>query len=258
MIAVNLFNYLESSIQGVFVLGENGFWKYFSVNAGVWLRMENTFFGNAFQFDRVLGVKSFPFLFYLQISFSEKQRERERAHRRRPQAFNVAGELQAPVRRSHAPDRTVLVNHSTAPITPHRSISPSLDLASTRSHLQLRAFDAPIFDPPISLSLCDFDFCCCCGGVVVVFWWLWLLIAGVCCRGLNWSFGGVWCWDLAMICSVNWDLAVILKFSVIKFVWMLRKQLRKCEKFVGKQHFQNRTKHMKIFSTTIFKMQPNT
>ena len=33
--------------------------------------------------------------------------------------------------------------------------------------------------------LCDFDFWCCCGGVVVVFWWLWLLIAGVCCRELN-------------------------------------------------------------------------
>ena len=28
---------------------------------------------------------------------------------------------------------------------------------------------------------------------------------------------------LAVICSVDWDLAVILKFSVIKFVWMLRK-----------------------------------
>ena len=80
------------------------------------------------------------------------------------------------------------------------SISPPRDLA----------FDPPIFNPPI--SLCDFDFCCC-GGVVVVFWWLWLLIVGVCCHGLNWSFGGAWCWDLA----------VILKFFVIKFVWMLRK-----------------------------------
>ena len=28
---------------------------------------------------------------------------------------------------------------------------------------------------------------------------------------------------LAVICSVDWDLAVILIFSVIKFVWMLRK-----------------------------------
>ena len=64
----------------------------------------------------------------------------------------------------------------------------------------------------------------------MVFWWLWLLIAEVYCRGLNWSFGGVWCWDLAVICSVDWDLAVILKFSVIKFVLMLRK----CEKFVRK------------------------
>ena len=33
-----------------------------------------------------------------------------------------------------------------------------------------------------------------------MWWWvllacrrLWLLIAGVCCRGLNWSCGGVWC-----------------------------------------------------------------
>ena len=59
--------------------------------------------------------------------------------------------------------------------------------------------------------------------MVVVFWWLWLLIVEVCCRGLNWSFSGVWSWDLAVICSVDWDLAVILKFSVIKFVLMLRK-----------------------------------
>ena len=28
---------------------------------------------------------------------------------------------------------------------------------------------------------------------------------------------------LAVICSMDWDLAVILKFSIIKFVWMLRK-----------------------------------
>ena len=95
-----------------------------------------------------------------------------------------------------------------------RSISPLRDLA----------FDPPIFDPPIfnpPISLCDFDFYCCCGGVVVVFWWLWLpKFAAV---GLHWSFGGVWCWYLAVICSVDWDLAVILKFSIIKFVWMLRK-----------------------------------
>ena len=44
-------------IKAAFELGENDFWKCFFVNAGVWLRMENTFSGNAFQFDHVLGVK---------------------------------------------------------------------------------------------------------------------------------------------------------------------------------------------------------
>ena len=86
-----------------------------------------------------------------------------------------------------------------------------------------------------------------------MWWWvllacrrLWLLIAGVCYRGLNWSFGGVWCcfgggykfqWLWVVVggasdgyLAMNWDLAVILKFSVIKFVWMLRK----CKKLVGK------------------------
>ena len=73
--------------KATFELGENSFRKCFSVNAGVWLRMENTFSGNSFQFDRVLGVKWFSFLFYLQISFFGKQREKERLRvRSRPHA----------------------------------------------------------------------------------------------------------------------------------------------------------------------------
>ena len=49
--------------------------------------------------------------------------------------------------------------------------------------------------------------------------------------GIN--FGG--CGLLLVVASdgylaVDWDLAVILKLSVIKFFWMLRK----CRKFVGK------------------------
>ena len=93
----------------------NHFRKCFSVNAGVWLGMENKFSENAFQLTVCWGVKSFPFLFYLQISFSEKQRERERerereeeerAHRRQPRAFaprthepifNFAGEPRAQI-----------------------------------------------------------------------------------------------------------------------------------------------------------------
>ena len=150
----------------------------------------------------------------------ERERERESARGSPDHAFDVAGEPRAPVRRSHAPvqrsrgspDRTLQSDDRTLHSDDREEAqiacsSPTIDLVP----LDPSIFNPPIFDPPI--SLCDFDFCCCCGGVVVVFWWLWLLIAVVCCHGLNWSFGGVWCWDLA----------VILKFFVIKFVWILRK-----------------------------------
>ena len=49
-----------------------------------------------------------------------------------------------------------------------------------------------------------------------------------------------------------------MQFSIIKFVWKLRKWLRKCEKLVENLHFQNVSKHFKLFSNIIFKMQPNT
>ena len=45
-----------------------------------------------------------------------------------------------------------------------------------------------------------------------------------------------------------------MKFSIIKFVG----ELRKCEKLVENKHFQNETKHLKIFSKVIFIMQLNT
>ena len=163
---------------------------------------ENRIFRKSFLFDHKKEALTIEIHFHSYFHFKWFP-ERERERRESPDhAFDITDEPRAPIQRSHAPDYTGLVNHSIVPIAPRRSISPS-------THR--------------SLSLCDFDFCCCCSGVVVVFWWLWLLIARVCCRGLNWSFGGMWCWDLAMICSVDWDLAVILKFSVIKFVWMLRK-----------------------------------
>ena len=238
--------------KAVFVLTSNHFRKCFSVNEGVWLHMENKFSGSYLKLTEKMSLwpqKWFEDQFFTSNHFRVRRAEREREREREraqitPSMSPVNPELQsddhmhqiacssltiarsspmierkprshAPVRRSRgSPDRTLQSNDWEEAKIARSSLT--IDLAFDL------AFDPSIFDPPI--SFCDFDFCCCCGGVVVVFWWLWLLIAGVCCRGLNWSFGGVWCWDLA----------VILKFFVIKFVWMLRKWPRKCEKFVGK------------------------
>ena len=154
-------------------MGENSFRKCFSVNAGVWLRMENTFFGNAFQFDCVLGVKSFPFLFYLQISFFGKQRERERERespspattslrlRRRPRAF--APWTHEPIFDFAGKPRAQITHEA-------RAFDPrAFNFAGNSEPLT-----SPETHEPISLFvrfwfLCDFDFCCCCGGVLVVF-----------------------------------------------------------------------------------------
>ena len=176
--------------------------------------------------------KNFHFKLFLGQTRKERERESTRERKKREPRSRLRRHRRTP---SSSPT-IALVSLITTPRQSHRvarsrlrsclrSISPSiwppLDLASAQSRLRPRAFNPPIFDPLISLY--DFDFCCCCGGVVVVFWWLWLLIARVCYYWLNWSFGGVWCWDLAVICFVDWDLAVILKFFVIKLVWMLRK-----------------------------------
>ena len=79
-------NRSSDETKAVFVLGENHFRKYFSVNVGVWLYMENSISGNAFQLTVCWDVKWFPFLFYLQISFSGKQRESWVRGRWRPRA----------------------------------------------------------------------------------------------------------------------------------------------------------------------------
>ena len=63
----------------------------------------------------------------------ERERERERTRGRRgspDHAFDVAGEPRALVRRSHAPDCTGLIDHSTAPL------NLAFDLASVRSCLR--------------------------------------------------------------------------------------------------------------------------
>ena len=127
----------------MFVLGENHFRKCFSVNAGVWLRMENKFSGNAFQLTVCWGVKWFPFLFYLQISFSGKQREswvrvrscpraeREREREKRPNPETDSDEPRNRIQRTQK--------------TQDRACSSSN--AQTHSSNPENSFDRTISDP---------------------------------------------------------------------------------------------------------------
>ena len=84
---------LKLEVKAVFVLASNHFYKCFSINVGIWLRMENKFSGKYFQltvcfngFDPKIGFsqnfhfKPFP--------DSRAKRERESPDH----AFVIAGE----------------------------------------------------------------------------------------------------------------------------------------------------------------------
>ena len=119
-----------------------------------------------------------------------RPRERERARGRRgspDHTFDIAGEPRAPVRRSHAPDRTGLVNRSTVLIAPCRSISPSI------SPPRDLAFNPSIFDSLISLSL----------SLSLWFWFLLLL----------W-----WCGSGVLV-VVAFDCQSLLSWVELKFRW---------------------------------------
>ena len=79
----------------MFVLTSNHFWKYFSVNAGVWLHMENGFSGKEFQLTvklrpltrKIFSAKILPSNHFRRrakrererkMTHTRKQRERER------------------------------------------------------------------------------------------------------------------------------------------------------------------------------------
>ena len=97
------------------------------------------------------------------------------------------------------PSRTQIANPDRKPKSQHRFVVPDREPRSVAPQNRSSSTPKPIVLPPffspfdrimiffswvLFVFLCDFDFCCC-GGVMVVFWWLWLLIAGVCYRGLN-------------------------------------------------------------------------
>ena len=127
-------HYTITSITYVFVLASNHFQKCFSVNASVWLRMENKFSRKYFQltvcfngFDPKIGFsqnfhfKPFP------DSRATREKERERGRRESlDHAFDFAD------LRTHEPI------FDPKPST-HRSTNP-------QTNLQPRAFDPRAFD----------------------------------------------------------------------------------------------------------------
>ena len=171
-------------------MGENHFRKCFSVFTGVWLRMENAFSGNAFQLSCVGSVNWFPFLFYLQILFSGKQREswvrgreeeeparreRERGRERertisRRRAVNRDLAFATPRRRSRSRLRAINRNLAFAPsiaISPSRRQSRSREAPRKSQSTKHRAdHEAPHPDDceaphpafaPLSLHFSQFD-----------------------------------------------------------------------------------------------------
>ena len=180
-------------------------WKiYFSEIIWSWL--------GKWAFDHGNGLK---WKFSLQTIFGteaqrERERERESARMREEARSRLWRRRWSPdrrfrVRRSHttirrsrgSPDRTLQSDNRTLQSDDREEAqiarsSPTIDLAFDLAPLDLASARSRL--RPTDLSLWFWFLLLLCGGVVVVFWWLWLLIARICCRGLNWSFGGVWCW----------------------------------------------------------------
>ena len=251
----------------VFLLASNHFRKCFSINAGVWLHMENKFSEKYFQlivcfngFDlEMVWSENFhfkPFLDSCAKTDTEREKERER-NKREP---SPQTELQ-----SDDPHSTSLVDRSTAPIAPFSSTLTPLDLASAaRSLLRIRRAILPLdrtkspLSLPSSLSLTGFDefffsvlflLCFCIDRI----WWIFFGFCFFCISVLT-RFDECFSWVLFLLCFCIEEWYYI-------FVWQLRKYekmwatSRKC---IFYDIFKNITKHQKIFFKTFFEMQPNT
>ena len=127
---VGLYPRERRETKAVFVLASNYFQKCFSINAGVWLRMENKFSRKYFQLTvmaltwKLVSVKIFTSNHFR----THAQRERESADR-----TGLVDRSTAPI----TPDRTGLVNRSTTLIAPRQS---------SKDRLQCRSISPPPHD----------------------------------------------------------------------------------------------------------------
>ena len=174
----------------MFVLASNHFRKCFSVNAGVWLRMENKFSKKYFQltvcfngFDPEIGFsQNFHFKSF---SDSHAKRERERERRESPyHAFDFTGKPRAQIMpRTHSPDhafdfvelRTDLRTHEPIfdpePLTHKPSTSPTTQsLCATNPRIDLCVCMILIFCVILIDPRTDLYFC-----VILIFYFLSLI-----------------------------------------------------------------------------------
>ena len=123
----------ERKKLAVFVLASNHFRKCFSVNAGVWLRMENKFSRNYFQltvyfegFDpKMVWSENFHFK-----PFPDSRAKKERE----PSTSTLSIYEPTDLRTNHAFDFANFADHA-------------FNFADLRTDLQPRAFDLPIYEP---------------------------------------------------------------------------------------------------------------
>ena len=229
----------------MFVLPSNHFRKCFSVNAGVWLRMENKIFGNYFQLT--VCFEGFDPEMVWSENFHFKPFPDSRAKREKEPSTSTLS-IYEPITPSTLP--TLPITPSTSPIfdpepSTYRSMNPRTDLWP-------RAFDfagdpEPSRHEPtnqslslsLSLSLCDFDrptnrstFLCDFDFLLSLFdLWFFLLLLWWCGW---WCFGGflvVWWW---VLCGWWWKIAFSECYQTHENIFFL--------------NFHNATKYLKIFS----------
>ena len=134
----------------MFVLTSNHFWKYFSVNAGVWLRMENGFSGKEFQ----LTVKLRPLtqkIFSAKILPSNHFRRRAKRERERKMTHT---------RKQREREREI-VNPENPRSSHHRRVAPRTHepkIVTPQTHKSLPISFSFLFEIFVIKFVCDFDF----------------------------------------------------------------------------------------------------
>ena len=138
----------------MFVLASNHFRKYFSVNAGVWLRMENGFSGKEFQLTvklrpltrKIFSAKILPSNHFRRHAKRERERERERLQTQKTQDCHTTGEIV----------KLEIVEPKKPKIVAPRTHEPKI--VTPQTHKSLPISFSFLFEIFVIKFVCDFDF----------------------------------------------------------------------------------------------------